>query len=194
MWGNPPGVAVTEIGLKKILFSFKDRKKRAANTSEWIVEFHGILVDYMSKETTIYIGNMFGVVAEVENPKVDGVLRRFFLRIRIGINITKALPTGFWNNKEKLSENNERRKKEKYKQDYKAESGDIYYVKLANDGEEEGGKMVENNRGSSGWKIELANCMQQSLKLKKKREDRRILQIVGAAWKDGNEKDPVQSR
>ncbi|RYR56981.1 hypothetical protein Ahy_A05g022721 isoform B [Arachis hypogaea] len=133
MWGNPPGVAVTEIGSKKILFSFKDRKKglqilqngpwnvrgNLINLRLWTegesvfevnhdfmefwVQVHRIPVDYMSKETTIHIGNMLGVVAEVEDPKVDGVLRRPFLRIRVGINISKALPTGFWLAREKSS-------------------------------------------------------------------------------------------
>ncbi|XP_072087137.1 uncharacterized protein [Arachis hypogaea] len=133
IWGNPPGVAVTEIGLKKLLFSFKDRKKglqilqngpwnvrgNLINLRLWTegesvfevnhdfmefwVQVHGIPVDYMSKETAIHIGNMLGVVAEVENPKVDGVLRRSFLRIIVSINIQKALPTGFWLAKEKSS-------------------------------------------------------------------------------------------
>ncbi|RYQ97067.1 hypothetical protein Ahy_B08g093057 [Arachis hypogaea] len=298
----------------------------------WI-QVHGIPVDYISKETTIRIENMLGVVAEVENSKVDRVLRRSFLRIRVGINITKALPTEFcsrqggwkeqdvketargqqsmrrgsedrqdteesmirddqnlqhelreddflenqfwkrtrekeqrgrnntcptkqtgwkganiegptnWvrkeltrreiksqdqkehhgaeasyealpkitehevlirnnqtngsnresyrSNKEKLSENREESKKEKYKQEYKAESGDMYYVELASDDEEGAGKTVENNRATSGWEIELANCMQQSLKLKRKREDRRILQIAGVACEKDNKKDPV---
>ncbi|RYR29497.1 hypothetical protein Ahy_B01g053905 [Arachis hypogaea] len=85
----------------------------------------------------------------------------------------------------------EESKEERNKQEYKAESGDMYYVELASDGEEEGEKIVENNRGSSGWKIELANYMQQSLKLKRKREDRRILQITRVAWEDENGKDQV---
>ncbi|RYR59680.1 hypothetical protein Ahy_A05g025598 [Arachis hypogaea] len=70
---------------------------------EFWVQVHGIPIDYMSKKTAIHIGNMLGVVAEVENPKVDGVLRRSFLRIRVGINITKAPPTGFWLAREKSS-------------------------------------------------------------------------------------------
>ncbi|RYR29498.1 hypothetical protein Ahy_B01g053906 [Arachis hypogaea] len=70
---------------------------------EFWVQVHGIPVDYMSKETAIHIGNMLGVIAEVEDPKVDGVLRRPFLRIRVSINITKALLTGFWLAREKSS-------------------------------------------------------------------------------------------
>ncbi|XP_052113715.1 uncharacterized protein LOC127744907 [Arachis duranensis] len=45
---------------------------------------------------------MLGVLAEVEEPKMDGVLRRPYLRIRVSIDITKALPTGFWLDREEL--------------------------------------------------------------------------------------------
>ncbi|RYQ82875.1 hypothetical protein Ahy_B10g101454 [Arachis hypogaea] len=56
----------------------------------------------MNKETGILIGGMQGVLAEAEDPKVNGVLRRYFLRIRVSINITKALPTGFWLEREEM--------------------------------------------------------------------------------------------
>ncbi|RYR19401.1 hypothetical protein Ahy_B03g064167 [Arachis hypogaea] len=45
---------------------------------------------------------MLGVLVEAEEPKTDGVLRRTYLRIRVSINITKALPTGFWLDRENL--------------------------------------------------------------------------------------------
>ncbi|RYR54973.1 hypothetical protein Ahy_A06g030227 [Arachis hypogaea] len=41
-------------------------------------------------------------MAEAEDPKVDGILKRPYLRIRISINITKALPIGFWLDREKM--------------------------------------------------------------------------------------------
>ncbi|XP_072058121.1 uncharacterized protein [Arachis hypogaea] len=132
MWGNPQGVAVTDIGWKKMLFSFKDRKKglqiiqngpwnvkgNMVNLRLWregesvfevdhdFMEFwiqvHGIPHDFMDKETGILIGKMLGVLTEAEDPRSDGVLRRPYLRIRVSINITKALPTGFWLDREKL--------------------------------------------------------------------------------------------
>ncbi|RYR12840.1 hypothetical protein Ahy_B04g070161 isoform B [Arachis hypogaea] len=126
MWGNPQGVAITEISLKKMLFSFKDRRKglQILQNSPWnmrgnlinfilwteresvfevdhdIMEFwiqvHGLSLDYMHKEAALQIGNMLGVLAEAKDRRVEGVLRRYFLRIRMEINITKQLPTGFW--------------------------------------------------------------------------------------------------
>ncbi|RYQ82931.1 hypothetical protein Ahy_B10g101521 [Arachis hypogaea] len=132
MWENPQGVAVTDIGWKKMLFSFKDRKKGLQimqngpwsvkenmvnlrlwregefvfevdhNYMEFWIQVHGIPHDFMEKETCILIGDMLGVLVEAEEPKTDGVLRRTYLRIRVSINITKALPTGFWLDRENL--------------------------------------------------------------------------------------------
>ncbi|RYR42913.1 hypothetical protein Ahy_A08g039346 [Arachis hypogaea] len=62
---------------------------------EFWIQVHGIPLDHMNKETGILIGGMLGVLAEAEDPKVNGILRRSFLRIRVSINITKALPTDF---------------------------------------------------------------------------------------------------
>ncbi|RYQ79362.1 hypothetical protein Ahy_Scaffold6g108100 [Arachis hypogaea] len=67
----------------------------------WI-QVHGIPHDLMDKETGILIGEMLGVLAEAEDPKVDGILRRPYLRIRVSINITKDLPTGFWLDREEM--------------------------------------------------------------------------------------------
>ncbi|RYR42810.1 hypothetical protein Ahy_A08g039249 [Arachis hypogaea] len=114
MWGNPQGVAVTDIGRKKLLFSFKDIKKglqivrngpwnirgNLINLQLWSeresvfdvnhdymefwIQVHGLPLDYMNKEIATKVGNMMGIVAEVENPLVDGILRRSFLRIKVG--------------------------------------------------------------------------------------------------------------
>ncbi|RYR08497.1 hypothetical protein Ahy_B05g076213 [Arachis hypogaea] len=132
MWENPQGVAVTDIGQKKMLFSFKDRKRglqiiqngpwnvreNLVNLRLWMegesvfevdhdcmefwIQVHGIPLDHMNKETRILIGGMLGVLAEAEDPKVNGILRRSFLRIRVSINITKALPIGFWLEREEM--------------------------------------------------------------------------------------------
>ncbi|RYR35234.1 uncharacterized protein At4g02000-like [Arachis hypogaea] len=130
MWENPQGVAVTDIGRKKILLSFKDRKKglqiiqngpwnvNMINLKLWregesvfevdhdFMEFwiqvHGIPLEFMEKETASLIGEMLGVLVEAEEPKTDGVLKRPYLRIRVSINITKALPTGFWLDRENI--------------------------------------------------------------------------------------------
>ncbi|XP_015957781.1 uncharacterized protein LOC107481938 [Arachis duranensis] len=132
MWGNPQEVAVIAIGSKKMLFSFKDRKKglqimqngpwnvrrNMVNLRLWregesvfevdhdIMEFwiqiHGIPLDLMEKEIGARIREMLGVLAEAEDPKMDGILRKSYLRIRVSIDITKALPRGFWLDREEL--------------------------------------------------------------------------------------------
>ncbi|RYR51026.1 hypothetical protein Ahy_A06g026081 [Arachis hypogaea] len=56
----------------------------------------------MNKETRTLIEGMLGVLAEAEDAKIEGILMRSFLRIRVGINITRALPTGFWLEREEL--------------------------------------------------------------------------------------------
>ncbi|RYR58629.1 hypothetical protein Ahy_A05g024490 [Arachis hypogaea] len=115
-----------------MLFSFKDRKKglqimqngpwnvrgNMVNLRLWWkgesvfevdydfmefwIQIHGIPHDFMDKETGVRIGEMLGVLAEVEDPKTDDIRRRSYLRIRISINITKSLPTGFWLDREEL--------------------------------------------------------------------------------------------
>ncbi|XP_072071989.1 uncharacterized protein [Arachis hypogaea] len=126
MWENHQDVAIIDIGWKKMLFSFKDRKKGLQNIQngpwnvkgnmvnlrlwregesvfevdhdfmEFFIQAHGIPHDLMDKETGILIGEILGVLAEAEDSKVDGILRRPYLRIRVIINITNALPIGFW--------------------------------------------------------------------------------------------------
>ncbi|RYR41921.1 hypothetical protein Ahy_A08g038353 [Arachis hypogaea] len=106
-----------------MLFSFKDKKsglqiiqngpwnvrKNLVNLRLWMegesvfeidhdfmefwIQVHGIPLDHMNKETRIFIGGMLGVLVEAEDPKVDGIFRRSFLRIKVSINITKTLPT-----------------------------------------------------------------------------------------------------
>nr|XP_025616198.1 uncharacterized protein LOC112708234 [Arachis hypogaea] len=69
---------------------------------EFWIQVHGIPHDLMEKETGTVIGEMLGVLAEAEDPKVDGVLKRSYLRIRVSINITKALPTEFWLDRDEM--------------------------------------------------------------------------------------------
>ncbi|KAL4293876.1 hypothetical protein AHAS_Ahas18G0171900 [Arachis hypogaea] len=45
---------------------------------------------------------MLRVLDETEDSKVDDILRRSFLKIRVGINITKGLPTDFSLEREEL--------------------------------------------------------------------------------------------
>ncbi|RYQ98245.1 hypothetical protein Ahy_B08g094302 isoform A [Arachis hypogaea] len=67
---------------------------------EFWVQIHGVPLEYMERETAETIGNMLGVVVEVEDPKRGNVFVRTFLRVRVAINISNPLPTGFWMTRE----------------------------------------------------------------------------------------------
>ncbi|RYR35422.1 hypothetical protein Ahy_A10g050571 [Arachis hypogaea] len=70
---------------------------------EFWIQIHGIPLKHMNKERGRLIGEMLGVLAEAEDPLVEGILRRSFLRVRVGINIKKPLPTGFFMDRENQS-------------------------------------------------------------------------------------------
>ncbi|KAL4343744.1 hypothetical protein AHAS_Ahas11G0109000 [Arachis hypogaea] len=126
LWDNPTGVAITEAGRNKMLISFKDInyglkilrnglwniRDSLINLQYWSqdvsiyevsheymefwIQVHRVPVDYMRVETTRAIGNMMGILAEVENPIVDSVLMREFLKFEEARDVTKPLQTGFW--------------------------------------------------------------------------------------------------
>ncbi|RYQ98831.1 hypothetical protein Ahy_B07g086651 [Arachis hypogaea] len=50
----------------------------------------------MNVETGKFIGERMGIVKEVEDPVKNNILRRSFLKVRVTMEVTKALPTGFW--------------------------------------------------------------------------------------------------
>ncbi|KAL4397300.1 hypothetical protein AHAS_Ahas01G0178100 [Arachis hypogaea] len=43
---------------------------------EFLIQLHGFPEDHMRDETTMVVGNMVGLVSEIEDPLVDGVLMR----------------------------------------------------------------------------------------------------------------------
>ncbi|XP_016179513.2 uncharacterized protein LOC107622115 [Arachis ipaensis] len=129
MWGNLKNVAISEVGRNKVLVSFKDKrtgnriikngpwnvKRHLMNLQRWLygeaildvshdflefwIQVHGLPIEKLNAETAKSIGNMIGIVGEVENPIKEGTLQRNFLRIRVAINITQPLQTGFWLNR-----------------------------------------------------------------------------------------------
>ncbi|KAL4321620.1 hypothetical protein AHAS_Ahas14G0128700 [Arachis hypogaea] len=130
MWGNPSDVSISEVGRNKVLISFKDSRlgKRFLNNGPWNVrgnlmnlqqwlygesildvshdhmEFwiqaHGFPIEHLNKETAKTIGNLIGIVGEVEDPIKNGTLKRDFLRFKVAINITQPLQIGFWLNRD----------------------------------------------------------------------------------------------
>ncbi|KAJ1427622.1 Zinc finger, CCHC-type [Sesbania bispinosa] len=60
------------------------------------VQMHGIPLEFMTTNNVTHIVGMIGEVKEVEDPKVEGVLLRSFMRVRVAVNVKKPLVTGFW--------------------------------------------------------------------------------------------------
>lgn len=76
-----PDIAVTEVDFNKIPI--------------W-VQIHGLPFGAMTVINAGKIMKIVGDIMEVENPMVDGVLLRSFMRVRINFDIQKPLPTGCW--------------------------------------------------------------------------------------------------
>ncbi|XP_072084672.1 uncharacterized protein [Arachis hypogaea] len=125
IWGHPEGVAISDVGRNKLFISFKDVRKgiQIRNGGPWSVrghllnlqiwngresvyevdhrymelwvQIHGLPLNYITRKTTEIIGKKLGTVMETENPRLNDTLQRTFLRVRVTMNITKPLPTGF---------------------------------------------------------------------------------------------------
>ncbi|RYR10926.1 hypothetical protein Ahy_B05g079408 [Arachis hypogaea] len=125
IWGHPEGVAISDVGRNKVLISFKDVQKgiQIQNGGPWSVrgnllnlqiwnrresvyevdhrymelwvQIHGFPLNYITRKTAEIIGKKIGTVMETENPRLNDTLQRTFLRVRVTMNITKPLPTGF---------------------------------------------------------------------------------------------------
>ncbi|XP_072088060.1 uncharacterized protein [Arachis hypogaea] len=126
IWGNPVGLVISEIGRNMLLFSFKDKKKGKQalnggswsikgyllNLQEWMkgqsvfevkndfmdfwVQIHVVPLELLERDTTKVIGDMMGLVSEVEDPWRDTKLMRTFLRVKVALDVTEPLPTGFY--------------------------------------------------------------------------------------------------
>ncbi|MED6134390.1 hypothetical protein PIB30_036625 [Stylosanthes scabra] len=85
IWGNPTGVVITEVGRNTILISFNDHEKgrQIFNKGPWSF-----------REETI--GRAFGTVVETEDPVMNNLLHRSFLRVKLFMDISRPLPTGIW--------------------------------------------------------------------------------------------------
>ncbi|KAL4350038.1 hypothetical protein AHAS_Ahas10G0102000 [Arachis hypogaea] len=63
---------------------------------EFWVQIHGLPLENMNSETGRIIGDMIGIVIDMEDPMKNHVLMRTFLRVRVAVDILKPLPTGFY--------------------------------------------------------------------------------------------------
>ncbi|OMP06952.1 hypothetical protein COLO4_07749 [Corchorus olitorius] len=60
------------------------------------VQVHGLSLDQMSPKNAKKVGDQIGRVLEIEDPISSHGIRRGFFRIRVLIDVTKPLPSGFW--------------------------------------------------------------------------------------------------
>ncbi|KAJ1415409.1 Zinc finger, CCHC-type [Sesbania bispinosa] len=125
-WGDPKNIQISDMGINTFLFTFtetrmvKDILQKGpwyvmghivslqcwvpevslyeidfGRTSFW-VQLHGLPLDAFNTTNAAKIMSKFGEVMEVENPLVEGKLLKTFIRVRVLIDIKKAIATGCW--------------------------------------------------------------------------------------------------
>ncbi|RYR63423.1 hypothetical protein Ahy_A04g021225 [Arachis hypogaea] len=117
MWDNPEGVAVDEVDINRMLFSFKDKRrglqvlrggpwcikgfllnlKLWSNSKtihevkhdhmEFWVQAHGVSLEHLNRDVAKLIRNEMENLIEVEDAKVNNVIVRSFLRMTVAVNM-----------------------------------------------------------------------------------------------------------
>lgn len=125
-WNIQTGVQMTDMGINVLLFTFKEEEttKRVYEEGPWNVmgnmlslqqwapklsvleirfnvmafwiQVHGLPLDVMNPSNAAKIASQIGETIAVENPEVDGKLLRPFIRVKVFVNTSQPLPTGFW--------------------------------------------------------------------------------------------------
>lgn len=125
-WGEASEVKVSDMGLNMFLFTFPSEEiiKNIMARSPWAVmnyimslqrwspevavaeinfnkvpiwvQIHGLPFGAMTVINASKIMKLVGEIMEVEDPLVNGVLLRSFMRARINFDIQNPLPTGCW--------------------------------------------------------------------------------------------------
>ncbi|KAE8704287.1 hypothetical protein F3Y22_tig00110458pilonHSYRG00436 [Hibiscus syriacus] len=76
-----PGLSLKELDFSQVAY--------------W-VQVHGLSLDQMSPKNAKKVGDQIGRVLEIEDPISSHGIRRGFFRIRVLIDVSKSLPSGFW--------------------------------------------------------------------------------------------------
>ncbi|OMO83790.1 hypothetical protein CCACVL1_11176 [Corchorus capsularis] len=125
-WGEYRDFTVTELSENTYLFTFKEARaaEQILEDGPWSVmgyciclhrwqpgltldeldfsqvaywvQVHGLSLDQMSPKNAKKVGDQIGRVLEIEDPISSHGIRRGFFRIRVLIDVTKPLPSGFW--------------------------------------------------------------------------------------------------
>ena len=125
-WGEWRDFTVTELSENTYLFTFKEARaaEQILEDGPWSVmgyciclhrwqpgftldeldfsqvaywvQVHGLSLDQMSPKNAKKVGDQIGRVMEIEDPISSHGIRRGFFRIRVLIDVSKPLPSGFW--------------------------------------------------------------------------------------------------
>ncbi|XP_039026959.1 kinesin-like protein KIN-14F [Hibiscus syriacus] len=126
VWGEWRELTITELSENTYLFTFKEARaaEQILEEGPWSVmgyciclhrwqpgltleeldfsqvaywvQVHGLSLDQMSPKNAKKVGDQIGRVLEIEDPISSHGIRRGFFRIRVLIDVSKPLPSGFW--------------------------------------------------------------------------------------------------
>ncbi|KAK8648716.1 hypothetical protein V6N13_129460 [Hibiscus sabdariffa] len=126
VWGEWRDFTITELSENTYLFTFKEARaaEQILEEGPWSVmgyciclhrwqpgftleeldfsqvpywvQVHGLSLDQMSPKNAKKVGDQIGRVLEIEDPISSHGIRRGFFRIRVLIDVSKPLPSGFW--------------------------------------------------------------------------------------------------
>ncbi|TYJ48923.1 hypothetical protein E1A91_A01G098200v1 [Gossypium mustelinum] len=126
VWGEWRDFTITELSENTFLFTFKEARaaEQILEDGPWSVmgyciclhrwqpgftldeldfsqvaywvQVHGLSLDQMSPKNAKKVGDQIGKVLEIEDPISSHGIRRGFFRIRVLIDVSKPLPSGFW--------------------------------------------------------------------------------------------------
>ncbi|KAL4396467.1 hypothetical protein AHAS_Ahas01G0094800 [Arachis hypogaea] len=111
IWGNPEASKTREKGSQILKGGPWSIRGQLLNLQTWTqgisvnevaydylefwVQIHELPQEYINADTTRDIGSRMGIVTEVKDPRVEEILERTFLRVRVAIDASKPLPIGF---------------------------------------------------------------------------------------------------
>lgn len=125
-WNAQSEIQMTDMGINGLLFTFpdEDKARKVLEDGPWSVmgsilslqpwepqksvfevkfnlipfwvQIHGLPLDVMNVKNVSKIASLIGEILLVENPLVEGKLLRTFFRVKVLVNTSLPLSTGFW--------------------------------------------------------------------------------------------------
>lgn len=125
-WGDPEGLKISDFGVNMFLFTFQSVEEanevikkgpwyvmgKLVSVQNWSsqttmkdidfskvqcwVQLHGLPNENLNVRSAEKLLSHMGEIMEIENPLMDGLFIRHFIRARIKVNIKNPLSTGCW--------------------------------------------------------------------------------------------------